>query len=348
MPRRPAIRRQVRPIPSAGQAVDAATMLAQLTADRGQPAPPGAGDGGRPLLTSAIIAVVDRGGRVLGVRVENGVSSAITSNPNTLVFAVDGALAEARTGRHVRQRSGPADLADDPGPQPVDDHPARGPVEPEHHRSQLHDPGGRASSPRSASRPTSRRASRSRPRSTSSTSRGPTATASAIPTPTARPGRRRRRDLPSRFNVPVADIPANIVATGTELTPPESYGYISGLEPEAQARGIGTLPGGIPIIRMEKVGGVETARSSSAGSASSTRARPATRPRRTRRSTTPSTIRASPTSRSRPSSSPRRRSTAPRPRARSGASRSGSGRSTASRPSPASTSSRSGGSTSSA
>ena len=42
--------------------------------------------------------VVDRGGRVLGVRVENGVNPAITSDPNKLVFAVNGALAEARTG----------------------------------------------------------------------------------------------------------------------------------------------------------------------------------------------------------------------------------------------------------
>jgi uncharacterized protein GlcG (DUF336 family) len=61
--------------------------------------------------------------------------------------------------------------------------------------------------------------------------------------------------LPSRFNVPVADIPASIVNSGTELTPPESYGFISGLEPDAQARGVGTLPGGIPIIREVHVAG---------------------------------------------------------------------------------------------
>src|SRR5207302_3973654 len=40
----------------------------------------------------------DRSGRILGVRVEDGVSSALTTNPAGLVFAVDGALAEARTG----------------------------------------------------------------------------------------------------------------------------------------------------------------------------------------------------------------------------------------------------------
>src|SRR4051794_23456865 len=41
----------------------------------------------------AIIAVVDRGGNVLGVRAEAGVSPAITGNTEKLVFAVDGALA---------------------------------------------------------------------------------------------------------------------------------------------------------------------------------------------------------------------------------------------------------------
>ncbi|MBI3210796.1 MAG: heme-binding protein, partial [Candidatus Solibacter usitatus] len=46
----------------------------------------------------AIIAIVDRGGRVLGVRVESGVAANIRNDPVMLTFAVDGALAEARTG----------------------------------------------------------------------------------------------------------------------------------------------------------------------------------------------------------------------------------------------------------
>ena len=82
--------------PVGGPAVDAATAAAQLT-----PAEVNtllaAGDRRRP-HNNAIIAVVDRGGRVLGVRVDNGVSPAITGNAGNLVFAVDGALAEARTG----------------------------------------------------------------------------------------------------------------------------------------------------------------------------------------------------------------------------------------------------------
>ena len=45
----------------------------------------------------AIIAVVDRNGRILGVRVEDGVDPAITGDEATLVFAIDGAVAKART-----------------------------------------------------------------------------------------------------------------------------------------------------------------------------------------------------------------------------------------------------------
>jgi uncharacterized protein GlcG (DUF336 family) len=46
---------------------------------------------------SAIVAIVDRAGNILGVRVESGVSPAITGNSPTLDFAIDGAIAEARS-----------------------------------------------------------------------------------------------------------------------------------------------------------------------------------------------------------------------------------------------------------
>src|SRR5581483_7460083 len=48
--------------------------------------------------SDAIIAVVDREGRILGVRVESGVSPVIRNDPSQLVFAIDGAVAKARTG----------------------------------------------------------------------------------------------------------------------------------------------------------------------------------------------------------------------------------------------------------
>ena len=59
--------------------------------------------------------------------------------------------------------------------------------------------------------------------------------------------------LPSRFNVDPAFIPP-----GKNLPPPESYGFLSGLLPSAQSRGIGTLPGGIPLYQERKqlVGGI--------------------------------------------------------------------------------------------
>src|SRR5438045_9675304 len=46
---------------------------------------------------NAIVAVVDRNGTILGVRVEGNVSAAITGDANVLDFAIDGAVAEART-----------------------------------------------------------------------------------------------------------------------------------------------------------------------------------------------------------------------------------------------------------
>ena len=53
--------------------------------------------------------------------------------------------------------------------------------------------------------------------------------------------------LPSRFNANPAFIPP-----GKNLPPPESYGFLSGLLPSAQSRGIGTLPGGIPLFKAVK------------------------------------------------------------------------------------------------
>lgn len=45
----------------------------------------------------AIIAVVDRGGRILGVRVEAEVDAGLQADPQKLAFAIDGAVAKART-----------------------------------------------------------------------------------------------------------------------------------------------------------------------------------------------------------------------------------------------------------
>ncbi len=54
----------------------------------------------------------------------------------------------------------------------------------------------------------------------------------------------------TRFNVPSQYITAvnnpNIPAGGN-LVAPESYGQVTGILPTAQARGIATLPGGVPL-----------------------------------------------------------------------------------------------------
>src|SRR5438128_2200536 len=57
--------------------------------------------------SDAIIAVVDRGGNIIGVRVEGGVSPTITGNPALLTFAVDGALAKARTAAFFANDTAP-------------------------------------------------------------------------------------------------------------------------------------------------------------------------------------------------------------------------------------------------
>jgi uncharacterized protein GlcG (DUF336 family) len=49
---------------------------------------------------------------------------------------------------------------------------------------------------------------------------------------------------PSRFNVPTQFIPP-----GQGLTTPVSYGVLTGLDPAGQSRGIATLPGGIPLYK---------------------------------------------------------------------------------------------------
>lgn len=54
-----------------------------------------------------IIAIVDREGNILGVRVESGVSPLITQNPEKLDFAIDGAVAEARTAAFFANDTAP-------------------------------------------------------------------------------------------------------------------------------------------------------------------------------------------------------------------------------------------------
>ena len=55
----------------------------------------------------ASVAIVDRGGNILGVLRENGVAAQIAGSPDKLKFAVDGAVALARTGAFFANDTAP-------------------------------------------------------------------------------------------------------------------------------------------------------------------------------------------------------------------------------------------------
>ncbi len=191
----------------------------------------------------AIVAVVDRGGRVLGVRVEGNVAPQITGDFATLTFAVDGALAEARTAAFFANDTAPLTSRTvqfisqstvtqrevDSLPSVTDpSSPLRGPG--------LVAPVGLGGHfpPNIAFTPSADLFEIELTNRDSIVNPGPDhikGTADDVL-------------LPSRFNVPAQFLPA-----GAALTPPESYGLVSGILPLAQARGIGTLPGGIPIYK---------------------------------------------------------------------------------------------------
>ena len=205
---------------------------------------------------SAIVVIVDRGGRILGVRVEGGVDPAITGNIQNEVFAIDGALAEARTG---------AFFASDQAPltsrtiqfisqttvtqQMIQSNPSiadpnstlKGPgiVAPQGLGG--HFPPGVMNTPQVDLF------------GIEDTNRDTT----MHPVYDANGNIIRYDTLPERFNANPADIPTSIQLAGDPLEPPDSYGFVSGLEPLAMPRGIGTLPGGLPIYNNNvEVGGI--------------------------------------------------------------------------------------------
>jgi len=188
--------------------------------------------------SDAIIAVVDRNGTILGVRVESGVSPAITGNTTSLVFAIDGAVSLARTGAYFANDTAPLtsrtiqEISQTTMTQrEVQSNP------------DVPDPGG------------------------TSTVYGPGFVAPVGIKGHFPPGimftpqvdlfdiESTNRDSISnatgtRFNVPAADIPP-----GGNLVAPESYGKVTGMLPDAQARGIATLPGGLPLYKNGALAG---------------------------------------------------------------------------------------------
>jgi uncharacterized protein GlcG (DUF336 family) len=189
----------------------------------------------------AIIAIVDRNGRILGVRVEDGVSPLITSNSALLTFAIDGAVAKARTGAFFANGGAPLtsrtiefisqstmterEVNSNPNIQDVTS-PFRGPGFVSPVGLGGHFPPRIANTPQVdlfAIEHTNR---------------------DSIIHPGFDHVKGTPDDIPlsGRFNVNPAFVPP-----GQTLFPPESYGFQSGVFPDGQARGIATLPGGIPL-----------------------------------------------------------------------------------------------------
>ena len=223
----------------------------------------------------AIIAVVDRGGQILGVRVEPGVVAAIddvgnitsagngngaidpgTAEEETLVFAIDGAVAKARTAAFFSNGD-----------------PANGTLAPLTSRLVHFVSQSTVTEREINSNPNVDGTSLAT--ALASTDRGPGFVApmglgghfppgvrftppvdlfaiehtnrDSIEHPGADGVRGTADDqtLVGRFNIPDSIVPGGV----TPLEPPESYGFVSGRLPEAQSRGIATLPGGIPLFR---------------------------------------------------------------------------------------------------
>ncbi len=188
-------------------------------------------------LDDAIIAVVDRNGTILGVRVESGVSPQITDNTTNLVFAVDGAVSLARTGAYFGNDQAPLtsrtiqeisqttitqrevqsspDIPDTNGDSTLSGPGFVAPV-----GIKGHFPPGIMYTPQVDLY------------DIESTNRDSISAATG-----------------TRFNVPSSDIPA-----GGNLVAPESYGQVTGILPTAQSRGIATLPGGIPLYKKQPNG----------------------------------------------------------------------------------------------
>lgn len=227
----------------------------------------------------AIIAVVDRGGHILGVRTEQGVLDGIDADTlnggnandlidtaaeiNTLVYAIDGAVAKARTAAFFA--NGTADtriVPDEADPDGIA--PSVGPLTSRTIRN--------ISQSTITQREVQSNPSISDP---NSTLRGPGFVAPIGVGQHFPPGvphtpqvdlfaiEHTNRDsivhpgldsikgtaddiaLQQRFNIDPAFVP-----DGKTIDAPESYGFTSGLAPNAQARGIATLPGGLPLYRI--------------------------------------------------------------------------------------------------
>jgi uncharacterized protein GlcG (DUF336 family) len=214
----------------------------------------------------AIIAIVDRNGRILGVRTEDDVVANFAGDTNGLVFAIDGAVAKARTAaffangeapltsRTIRNLSQSTITQREVESNPTVPNPAAdNPFDPASPLARTFGPGFVAPIGVGGHFP------QGIPHTPPVDLFGIEHQSRDSLVHPGLDGVKGSGDdiaLASRFNVDPAFVPA-----GKELFAPESYGVESNLLPHAQARGIATLPGGIPIYkfvggRLELVGGI--------------------------------------------------------------------------------------------
>jgi uncharacterized protein GlcG (DUF336 family) len=215
----------------------------------------------------AIIAIVDRNGRILGVRVEQEVLDTFAGRPDELVFAIDGAVAKARTAAFFANGD----------PENVDEFSPNGTATPLTSRLV-----------RFISQSTiTEREVGSNPNipDLDSAERGPgfvapvglgghfppdvshtppvdlfriehtnrdsvtNAGANMIREGGGGDDFELRTEIQDGREVGRFNLDPDFVPDGQGLFAPESYGVISGMLPSAQSRGIATLPGGIPLFR---------------------------------------------------------------------------------------------------
>ena len=219
----------------------------------------------------AIIAIVDRAGNILGVRVEQDVLDTFAGRPDELVFAIDGAVAKARTaaffanGDPTNGSSGTfapltSRLVRFISQSTVTQREVEGNPNITDPESTVRGPGfvapigvGGNFPPEITNTPQvdlfgiehTNRDSIVHPGVDAIKGTADDVLLRNTPDP-GQDGIFGTDDdrLAGRFNVDPAFVPP-----GQEIFAPESYGFESGLLPGAQSRGIATLPGGVPIYR---------------------------------------------------------------------------------------------------
>jgi len=191
-----------------------------------------------------IVVIVDRGGRLLGVRQEANVSTAITSNPEKLAFAVDGALALARTAAFFSSNQAPltSRTVEFISQSTITQGMVNSDPNIADKNSPLYGPGIVAPIGTGGHFPPG-------------VDFTPQVDLSGIELTNRDTSVKDGTVLPSRFNVPQQFVP---IPAADQLAAPDSYGYIiNHKDTTAQPRGIGTLPGGLPIyLNGQLVGGI--------------------------------------------------------------------------------------------